>query len=216
MIIAAVSACFSSAAFAQGSVSDVTGMFQDDGITTSGPNAADPVTATTWYTGDISIELLYAAASRVTSAEIAEMNAVAALGLGGEVIGEAYADGFTLVSATTPDGNTAGFLNYTASDGYFSTGPNTIDLLSPVPTGGSGWLAMFATIPAGGGGFFGGFLAWWQSDLGGNLMAPYPGSSAPLTVDPAGQNLVIGVPEPNSVAFAVLGGASLLLLPRRK
>jgi hypothetical protein len=47
-------------------------------------------------------------------------------------------DGFTLVSATTTAGSTPGALDFTITAGGFTAGPNTIGLLAPVPSEGSG------------------------------------------------------------------------------
>jgi hypothetical protein len=204
--IALATAGLASGAFAQGSVTQVGNL----GFYTLGPVDANPEP----LTGDVSLELYFAASGSVSTSQINDLNGVASTPYDGafQALAGALADGFTLVSATTLTGSTAGSLNYTVTDGTVASGPNTIGLLAPVPTDGSGWLALYAVTD------FGGldsacFLAWSQANLGGNPTTSPPGVPAVLTVP--GGDVIFYVPEPGTLTLAALGGASLFLLRRR-
>ena len=213
--------CVALGVFAQGSVTQVQNMFQTDGITTPGANASNPALAdgSLYYSGGVNVELFYAASGSLTQTQINAINALdGTAGGGAAALALLMSDNFTLVSATTTAGSTAGSLAYTASGGALSTGPNTIGLLSPVPTGGSGWLAMYAVGSGGTYNGYSGVIAWSQSSLGGNpTTTPTPGIPSNIHQDPAGLNLVLTtVPEPGTMALAGLGGLSLLLFRRKK
>jgi hypothetical protein len=208
--LAALATCFSFGTLAQGSVGNIQNMFWSDGI--QPPQSHEPVASSTWFTGNATNTLYYAAAGAVTQTQINAINApdysdgspaaVALLGI--------Y--GFVEVSATSLTGSTTNAVSgFEVTDGGFSGGPNTISLLSPVPTDGSGWLAMVLTAVSGTYTGWEGVLAWSQPNLGA------PGNPANIVTDPGGLNLVITpIPEPGTLALAALGGASLLLLRFRK
>src|SRR5580704_11804806 len=63
-------------ALAQGSLGQVNGVFNFDGVTTPGANASNPATATTYYTGSVAMELFYAPTSSVNQAQITAINAL--------------------------------------------------------------------------------------------------------------------------------------------
>jgi hypothetical protein len=179
-------------ALAQGSLGDILDTFYNDGITTPGLEATNPVSATTWYTGNATIALYYAAPGAVTQSQINAINALDGLGEGGAaaliLLG---LDGFVEVSTPlSPIGGPAGAVSGYAVDSYgdFYEGSNTISLLPPVPTYGSGWLAMVVTAVGGQYNGYEGVLAWWQPNLGGN---PATAVAAPIVMDPAGLNLVL-------------------------
>ena len=206
--------------FAQGSIGGIQTMFNADGITTPGANATDPNLATTWYTGNITLELLYAASGSVTSGQIAAINALDGTSGGGAAAWTlAMSDGFSLVSATSLTGSTAGSLAYVVSDGGLQTAsnPNTIGLLAPAATSANAWIAMYATGSGGAFNGYSGMLAFTQN-TGGNPTTIPPGTQAVMTKDPTGQNLVLTtvVPEPTTLALAALGGVSMLLIRRKK
>jgi hypothetical protein len=199
-----ITTALASGAFAQSSLTSVLNTFSNDGITTAGPAATDPNNASTWYYGTVNISLYYAPLASVSADQIADINSVDGTLVGCEAIGTLIQDGFTLVSATTLGGSTAGSLSYNVSEGYFADGPDQISLLAPVPDGGSGWLAMYAVAVGGDNDGNSGVLAWEQDGFGGDI-----------DTDPTGLNLVM-VPEPATMALATLGGASLFLFRRRK
>ena len=204
-------------AFAQGSLGQVQGMFSNDGITTQGANASNPNLATTWYTGNIALELFYASTA-TTAAQIATINALDGTPGGGlsafMLLGSS---GFSLVSSTTLLGSTAGSLAFPVSGGGFNAAdPNTIGLLAPAPTAANGWMALYLVGSGGAFNDFSGVLAFAQNTGGSPVSAP-PGTAAVMAKDPAGLNLVLTqVPEPTTMALAALGGASLLLFRRKK
>jgi hypothetical protein len=172
-----------------------------DGITTPGLNATNPASATTRFTGNATIALYVPGLEAVT--QINAINALDGTGDGGAAaVALLGADGFVEVSATSLTGSTAGAVSgYVVDNGAFSEGPDTIGLLYPVPTGGSGWLAMVVTAVGGQYNGYEGVLAWWQPNLGGN---PWTGSPAGIVADPAGLNLVLTpvtpIPAPGTLA----------------
>ena len=128
-------------------------------------------------------------------------------------------DGFTLASAS-PSVNslTTGALTYGVTDGGISSGPDGVGLLG-VPTGGTGWIAMYAVGNAADAyNGYSGVISWLQG-LGGNPnQLPTPGLPTATVTDPSGINLVLttSVPEPSSLALAGLGGFGMLMAMRRK
>jgi hypothetical protein len=204
-------------AFAQGSVTQIQNMFSSDGITAQGANAADPASATTWFSGTVTIALYYAASASVSAGQASTINTLDATA-GAAALAQALTDGFVLDSATTTAGSTAGGVTgYTVTTGGITAGPNTIGLLAPAPTSGNGWLGMLVTEVGGANDGAQGFIVWSQGNLGGNPTTTPAGIPATIAVDPAGLNIVLTpVPEPATMALAALGGASLLLFRRKK
>jgi hypothetical protein len=180
-------------AVAQGSLDNITNMFSIDGITTPDLNATNPALATTYFNGRATIALYYAAAGAVTQSQINAINALDGTREGGATaVALLYTNGFVEVSATSLTGSTAGAVSgFVVGDGGFIKGPDTIGLLSPVPTDGSGWLALVVTAVGGQYDGYEGVLAWWQSDLGGNPATAPAGAPANIVMDPDGLNLVL-------------------------
>jgi hypothetical protein len=206
--------------FAQGSIGGFQTIFSTDGITTPGVAATDPNNATTYYTGNITLELFYATTAAVNSTQIAAINALdGTAGGGAAAYNLMLADGFTAASTTTLTGSTIGSLNFSVSDGGLnpSTNPNTIGLAN-VATGVNAWIAIYAVGAGGAFNNYSGILAFLQN-TGGNPTTTPPGTQATVVTDPTGLNLVltaVAVPEPATMAMAALGGVSLLLLRRKK
>jgi len=212
--------CVAAGAFAQGSVSSIQSMFGTAGITTPGANAASSSLAdpSLYYTGNVNVELFYASSGSVNQTQINAINALdGTAGGGAAALALLASDGFTLVSATTPAGSTAGSIAFAVSQGGFTAAdPNTIGLLSPVPTQGSGWLAMYAVGSGGTYNNYSGVIAWNQTNMGGNPTTVPAGTTANIQ-NPSSLNLVLTtVPEPGTMALAGLGGLSLLLFRRKK
>jgi hypothetical protein len=216
--IALIIMCAALGAFAQGSLNGLQSVFSVDGIATGGPDATDPANPNiNWFNGNVAVTFYYAPAASVTAYQIADINSFDGMAMGGvEALAALFNDGFTVVSTPELGGTSPGSLNYAVSDGYLTTGPDTITLLPPVPTGGSGWLAMDVMGLSDGYRYSQGVLAWWQGDLGGNPYTTPPGFPAPIVTDPAGLNLVLWVPEPGAVVLGTVGAASLLLLRRHQ
>jgi len=216
-----LTACSAFGLYAQGTLDSITYMFNSDSITTLAPNATDPATASTWYNGDIQIEFFYASKSSVSQSQVNGINSLNGSGFegaGSQALEMLYMDGFSLVSATTLHGNTAGPISYYVNNGFLTDGPDRIGLLSPVPTGGSGWLAIYAVIPDGPLAYGSSVLVWSQNNFGGNPNStPIPGIPSNVQPDPLGVNLVLDVvPEPGTLALAGIGGLAFYLLGRKK
>jgi hypothetical protein len=203
-------------AFAQGSLTQVQGMFSTDGITTAGALASDPANASTWYTGNIALEVFYASTASVTASQITAINALDGVS-GVAALALLQTDGFSLVSATTTTGSTAGSLSYAVNFGGFTAADaNTIGLLAPTVTGTTAWIAIYAVAVGGTYNGYSGVLAWSQL-TGGNPTTTPAGVAANMAIDPTGLNLVLTpVPEPCTMALLGLGGLSLLMIRRRK
>jgi PEP-CTERM motif len=218
IIVTLAASALTYGAYAQGSLTQVQGMFSSDGVTTPGSGASDPNSATTYYTGNVTLEIFYASTANVTANQIAAINALdGTSGGGAAALALLNGDGFSLVSAGA--GGTAGGLNFAVNDGGFTAAdPNTIDLLAPAPTGTAGWIAMYAVGAGGAFDQYSGVLAFAQN-TGGNPTTTPAGTASVIATDPAGLNLVLtttAVPEPGTMALAGLGGLSLFLFRRKK
>jgi hypothetical protein len=207
-------------AFAQGSVLAVQTMFSTDGITTSGANATSPTLASTYYTGNIMLEVFVATTASVTANQIAAINALDGVS-GNAALALLGTDGFALVSDINPASDstqTAGGIAFTVSDGGLdpTTNPNQINLMAPTVTSSTEWMAIYAVGVGGAFNNDSGVLAYSQL-TGANPFVSPSLPAANMTTDPTGQNLVLSpVPEPGTMALAGLGSLSLFLLRRKK
>ena len=208
-------------AFAQGSLTTVQAMFSNDGITTPGANASNPDLAALglYYTGNLQLELFYSA-SPTANANVAAINALDGTAGGGAAALALLTagNGWSLASASPSSTSlTTGFLTGAASVGSFTAAtPNTIGLVG-VPTGGTGFIALYVQGVGGTYAGYSGVLAWSGQALGGNLNGAPPGTAANIIHDPSVLNLVLTqVPEPSTMALAGLGMASMFLFRRRK
>ncbi len=187
-------------ATAQGSLGNIQNTFVNYGI------LAPPALP---YSGNATITLYY-----LETATQAQINAINALNETSSTyppeLNLLNSDGFTEVSTTS--GFTAGPVSgYSVENGLFAAGPDTISLLSPVPTDGSGALVMVVT--AVGGPYAGdeGVVAWFQPNLGA------PGNPANIVSDPDDRYLnLAATPEPGTLALAAFGSTSLVLFRFRK
>jgi hypothetical protein len=209
-------------AFAQGSIGDIQVTFQNDGITT-GVGESNPANATTYYSGNISLEVFVASTANVTANQVAAINALDGTASGGALALSALTtDGFALESdtgaASAP--GAAGAIPFSAFEGFLSptTNPNQINLLQAA-TGTIEYIALYAVAVGGVDNGDSGVLAFSQN-VGGNPYSTPAGLASNITKDPAGQNLDLtapsAVPEPGTMALAGLGSLSLFLLRRKK
>jgi hypothetical protein len=192
-------------------------MFVNDGVTSPGANAASPTSATTWFTGTVTVSLYYASLGSLTLTQINALNANDGVSAPAQLAALA-ADGFTEVSATSlaTTGETVGAVPFAVNDGGFTTtDPNQINLIG-VPTGANEWIAMVVTGVGGAVDGNVGILAFEQNTGNSPYTTP-PGTAANILNDPAGLNFVLSpVPEPTTLALAALGGAAMLLIRRKK
>jgi hypothetical protein len=209
-------------AFAQGSIDALTSIFSADQIVLPGADATNPNNFNqTYFSGNVTIALYYAASSSATAAQVSSINAFDGLAGGGtSALAALTADGFSEVSVPGNNGagTTVGAGSYTVTSGTITSGPDTVGIYgSGVTANGSGWLALVVT-GTGAYSAYSGVLVWDQPNLGGDPNAPTPGTPADVVQDPAGVNLVLttSVPEPGTIALACLGGASLLMFRRKK
>jgi len=214
ILTAIATTCVATGAMAQGGLGAFTSVFDSYGFTVGAGQTTSAATA--YFTGSIDIELLYS--STATAGTVTALNALD--GTAG-VEAAATADGFTVVSATSATGATAGIADgqaWTVSGGELtSTDPGVVGLTSPVPTGTTGIIAMEATVVGGADNGFTGLVAWGNQAFGLSQQTHPPGQTATTDTDAPGVNLdmVGATPEPTTLAFAGLGGLSLLLFRRR-
>jgi len=212
-------------AHAQGSLSGLETVFSTDGIT-FGLNQTSASSASQYFAGNVDIEILYSATA--TAGTVTALNALDGTAAGGTALGVATgSDGFVVDSTlTTANGSPTGFIegknasttvavssSSSLNDGVASEIPNIIQLAGSQT---SGVLAMYMIAVGGPEAGDAGLIAWTQSSIGGNLNGSPPGTPLAIKQDPAGENLdLVPTPEPTTLAFAGLGGLSMLLLRRR-
>jgi hypothetical protein len=206
-------------ALAQGSLTGINNVGMQ--ITTQGLNAINPVTATTWYTGNLTLEVFFAATASDTQTQINAINALDGLPGGGAAalaLMTSPADGFTEVSSSTLTGLTIGSVSGTVNSGQLG-GFSSVGLPG-APTSASGWLAFYVI----GSGAFSGYsgVAAFAGQAGGNPIASPPGAQYNVGTDVALQNLgnaqnlvLTQVPEPATLALVGLGSLSLMLFRRK-
>jgi hypothetical protein len=222
LIVTSLATIAAVAAFAQGSIDIDSANTQ---ITTPGAFATDPNNATTWYSPSdnltINSSFYYLATSSASAGQINAINALDGTASGSTTaFNDMIALGFTEVSDTTTTGSTIGSVNGIVDDGGVAYATGYEIGLSGAPASSTGWLAWVAV---GGAGAFSGSegLLIGSNSTGGNPNAVPAGNAADMTgIDAIGQNLVLEptsvVPEPATLAFAGLGGLSMLLIRRRK
>jgi hypothetical protein len=223
LIITTLAAGMTMGALAQGLINIDSANTQ---ITTPGASATDPNSATTWYSPSdnltINAAFYFLATGSATAGQINAINALDGTASGSTVaFNDMIALGFTEVSDTTETGSTIGSVNGLVNDGAIDFSLSTYQIgLSGAPTSSTGWLALVAT--GGAGAFSGDFgLLIGSNPTGGNPNASPAGTAANTSgIDAIGKNLVLEapavVPEPATLAFAGLGGLSMLLIRRRK
>jgi len=215
-------AAVSYGAYAQGSLKGVQAMFSSDGITVgfNQETSSTPGFTSAYYTGNVDLEILYSATA--TAGTATALNALDGTAAGSTALSVAEnSDGFSVVS-TEPSVTsvTPGFIGggpSVVSGGDLTGADQNIVGLNSVPTGGSGILALYGVVVGGADAGWSGLIAWTQSNMGGNPNGSPPGQPFQIVTDPSGDNLdlVTTTPEPATLAFAGLGGLSMLLLRRR-
>jgi hypothetical protein len=204
-------------ALAQGSISGIPNVGMQ--ITTQAANAISPSAATTWYTGNLTLEVFWAASS-TPSSDITAINALDGTANGGALaLAMLGNDGFSEVSSSTLTGLTLGSVSGNANDGLL--GGFTSVGLPGAPTGATGYLAFYLT----GAGVYSTWsgVAAFAGQAGGNPNATPPGQQYNVATDVAlqtlggAQNLVLTspVPEPATMALFGLGSLSLMLFRRK-
>jgi len=213
LLISLATTGIAAGAMAQGSLGGFTGVFDSYGFTV-GPGQTTS-SATAYFTGNVDIELLYSTSA--TSGTVAALNALDGTSSG---LATAEGDGFVVVSTTSVTGATTGDADgqtFAVSGGELtSADPSEVGLAAPVPTSGTGIIAMFASVVGGADNGYSGLVAWSNQAFGGNPTTHPAGQDAATDTDAPGVNLdMVTTPEPTTLAFAGLGGLSLLLFRRR-
>jgi hypothetical protein len=197
--------------FAQGSLTGINDI--ETQVASAGPNAQSLSSATTYYTGAVTLEIFYAPATSVSQSQINTINADN--GTDQSAYDVMIADGFVLASGSSPDSTTTGAINGYIDQGGFEF--STTDASLPgAPTGATAsqaWLAFYLVDPDGDSGIFA-----FANATGGTPTSGDPAAITGLDLVGANQslNLVLSpVPEPGTVVLAGLGGFSLLLFRRK-
>jgi hypothetical protein len=208
LLATVVSAAAATGVFAQGSVDNVTGLFNFTSLTDPGGTA---------YSGNVTIALYYAATASVQASQVTAINSAANAGI---ALGDLASDNFAEASVPTVTGTTVGAGTFNFSGGAPSSPAGDEMGLVGVPTGGSGWLAVVITEVGGANPGYAAVIAFNQANLGADPNAPTPGQPGDLPADYTGSNVALSstsaVPEPATMALAALGGASLLMFRRKK
>jgi hypothetical protein len=216
IVTAFASSCLSLGVFAQGSININATVANDPGVTLQGANAASTASATTYFTGTLSLQIWYLAGTSVPGNI---NNLINTTDGGQQAAANLVSDGFTEVSTTTPTGSTVGAVSGTVSGGTLSFSPSTIGLSSTVPTASTNVLAIVGTAVGGANAGWEGVLAF-VNPTGGN--PNQSGGLPPAALTGWGalnDNLVLdptASPEPTTIAFAALGLGSFLIARRRK
>jgi hypothetical protein len=196
--VAFIIACLGATAFSQGAILGLN-------------NTTQYVTDTdVLYTGGLTLEVLFSSSASLT--QITAINALYETGGGLQL---ALTDGFNLVSLTGgPTSSPGAVSGFADADSHFSGFPSTIYLSSAYGPNTPGGLVFFFTSSSG-------------PDYGDSgaeaIMGNYGSQVFPFSVTAAidslgdNQNLnLVFIPEPGTLAFAAVGGASLLLFRRKK
>jgi hypothetical protein len=197
--------------FAQGSLTGINDI--ETQVAPAGPNAQSLNSATTYYTGDVTLEIFYALATSVSQTQINAINADN--GTDQSAYDTMIADGFVLASGSSPSSTATGAINGYIDQGEFQF--STTDASLPgAPTGATAsqaWLAFYLVDPDGDSGIFA-----FANATGGAPASDNPAAITGLDLVGADQglNLVLSpVPEPGTMALAGLGGLSLFLFRRK-
>ena len=205
-------ASLSPAAFGQGAISGLNQATQY--VTTFGPLAADPYNATTWYSGPLTLEVLFASAA--TAGDISALDAAAIQNQGAYNAAVLLSsDGFMVVSLTGGPASSIGTVSGSAdTDFQFAGFPATIDLSTAFAPNTQGAFAFLFTTTVDGSSYEGveGFMGNYGSAIEPFDVAPAIdalGTSQNLVLDPP-------IPEPGTLALAALGAALLLRFRRQQ
>jgi len=206
----------STGAYAQGLINVNNSVANSPGITTQGLNATSTSSATTYFSGTVSLEVF--ALASATQAELNAINAYANTSNGGNAaLAAAIGDGFAEVSTVSVGSSTIGAVSGAISSGSFDFTVNANVGLANVATSSVESLLLYAVVTGGSFNGYSGAVAF-NNNVGGSPFASPPGTAASLTGWGAlNQNLVLSpVPEPTTMALAGLGSLSLFLFRRKK
>jgi len=206
----------SAGAYGQGLINVNNSVANSPGITTQGLNATSTSSATTYFSGTISLEVF--ALASATQGELNAINAYANTANGGNLaLALAQTDGFLEVSTISVGSSTIGAVSGTISSGSFDFTSNANVGLANVTTSSVESLLLYAVVTGGAYAGDSGVVAF-NNSVGGSPFASPPGTAASLTGwGTLNQNLVLSpVPEPTTMALAGLGSLSLFLFRRKK
>jgi hypothetical protein len=217
IVTCVASTAVAAGAMAQGSIAGIDATSQY--VTTQGANATDPNGASTWYTGSLTLEVLFSSAATAAQ-DISSINAYNGTANGGYLAYQAaLSDGFTEVSLTGDATTSVGTVSGQASSGNnLRNFPDQVVLSTAFAPNTVGTFTFVFSTTIGGVTYYG--TEAFSGSYGGQQVTSPLGTQASVTdaINAIPENLVLTpvVPEPTTMALAALGGASLLLFRRKK
>jgi hypothetical protein len=229
LIVSTLATCAAIGALAQGSLNIDASVANNPGVTTQGSGATSTSlsgASALWYNSagaaGNNLSIAVWASSTATAGDLTAINALLNTSGGANTaLTDLANDGFSEVSFIAGSFTTIGAVSGNDDDGTVNFANGTVELSTTFAPNQSLDLALVGTALSGADSGWEGVIAFANS-YGGNGNPATDGGTAGTASSPTGwgadnENLVLSpVPEPATLAFAGLGGLSMLLIRRRK